>query len=340
MESEVVHLGSRRKTRPIHVGDVQVGGDAPVGVQTMTNTDTADAKATLGQIHELADAGAELVRVAVPDKQAAAALPEIVTASAVPLIADIHFDDRLAHAAIKAGVDALRLNPGNIRDPEKVKAVVLAAKERNIPIRVGVNEGSLPPLPELEEGEMPPTKTERMVSAAMWEIGLLEELGFEDIKISLKAFDVPTMVTAYREMSKLVSYPFHLGVTEAGEGEDGRIKSAIGIGTLLDDGIGDTVRVSLTEPPEFEPPIAKILVDRYKTRKNHKKIKIPKKIVFSPFQYEKRESKRIKNIGGDNLPIVISDLSKIQKLTTDKLKKLGILFLWSKFPLLVNLSEI
>src|SRR3990172_4610755 len=182
MTDELTQLHPRRKSRPVHVGDVQVGGDAPVVVQTMTNTDTADARATLEQTARLAEAGAEIVRVAVPDKAAAAALPEIVRGTPVPLIADIHFDYRLALASIEAGIHGLRLNPGNIRDADK--------------------EGSLPPLPPLADGELPPPKPQRMVDAALWEIGVLEEMGFEDIKISLKAFDVPTMVTAYRESGK------------------------------------------------------------------------------------------------------------------------------------------
>ena len=256
MENEIIQLSPRRDSRPIRVGDVQIGGDAPVVVQTMTNTDTADAKSTLNQVQQLADEGAEIVRVAVPDKKAAAALPEIVAKTTVPLIADIHFDHRLAHAAIQSGIHGLRLNPGNIRDADKVKEVVLAAKERGIPIRVGVNEGSLPPIPALKDDEMPPTKTERMVEAAMWEINILEELGFEDIKISLKAFDVPTMVTAYKEMADKVRYPFHLGVTEAGTPRSGSVRSAIGIGMLLGEGIGDTIRVSLAADPAEELPVA------------------------------------------------------------------------------------
>ncbi|HLB27410.1 MAG TPA: flavodoxin-dependent (E)-4-hydroxy-3-methylbut-2-enyl-diphosphate synthase [Dehalococcoidia bacterium] len=249
-------LSPRRKTRPVHVGDIQVGGDAPVVVQTMTNTDTADAKSTLEQTARLAEAGAEIVRVAVPDKAAAAALPEIVRGTPVPLIADIHFDYRLALASIEAGIHGLRLNPGNIRDADKVREVVRAAKERGIPIRVGVNEGSLPPLPPLADGELPPPKPQRMVDAALWEIGVLEEMGFEDIKISLKAFDVPTMVTAYREIAKRVPYPLHLGVTEAGTPGAGSVRSAVGIGLLLAEGIGDTIRVSLAADPVEELPVA------------------------------------------------------------------------------------
>ncbi len=249
-------LSHRRKSRPVHVGDVQVGGDAPVVVQTMTNTDTADAESTLSQIADLADKGAEIVRLAVPDKAAAAALPEIVRHTPLPLIADIHFDYRLALASIEADVHGLRLNPGNIRDAEKVRQVVRAAKERGISIRVGVNEGSLPPLPTLAEGELPPPKAQRMVDAALWEIGILEELGFEDIKISLKAFDVPTMVTAYRRIAERVPYSLHLGVTEAGLPGAGTVRSAVGIGLLLAEGIGDTIRVSLAADPAEELPVA------------------------------------------------------------------------------------
>jgi (E)-4-hydroxy-3-methylbut-2-enyl-diphosphate synthase len=255
MTDEPAPLSPRRKSRPLHVGDVEVGGDAPVVVQTMTNTDTADATATIEQIARLADAGAEIVRIAVPDKSAAAAVPEIVKRTPVPLIADIHFDYRLALASIEGGIHGLRLNPGNIRDAEKVKTVVRAAQEHGIPIRIGVNEGSLPPIPALADGELPPPKTQRMVDAALWEIGILEDLGFEDIKISLKAFDVPTMVTAYREIATKVPYPLHLGVTEAGTPGAGTVRSAIGIGLLLAEGIGDTIRVSLAADPEEELPV-------------------------------------------------------------------------------------
>ncbi|MBI2913553.1 MAG: flavodoxin-dependent (E)-4-hydroxy-3-methylbut-2-enyl-diphosphate synthase, partial [Chloroflexi bacterium] len=255
MTDEPAPLTPRRPSRPVHVGDVQVGGGAPIVVQTMTNTDTADAGATVEQIARLADGGAEIVRVAVPDRRAAEALPEIVSHTPVPLIADIHFDHRLALAAIQAGIHGLRLNPGNIRDATKVRQVVQAARERDISIRVGVNEGSLPPLPALADGELPPPKTQRMVEAALWEIGILEEMGFEDIKISLKAFDVPTMVTAYREIARRVPYPLHLGVTEAGTPGSGSVRSAVGIGVLLAEGIGDTIRVSLAADPAEELPV-------------------------------------------------------------------------------------
>jgi len=256
MTEEHLPLAPRRNSRPVHVGDVQIGGDAPIVVQTMTNTDTADTQATLNQIARLADLGAEIVRLAVPDKAAAAALPDILPHTPVPLIADIHFDHRLALASIRAGVHGLRLNPGNIRDPSKVRQIVRAAKERGIPIRVGVNEGSLPPLPPLAEGEMPPPKPQRMVDAALWEIAILQEMGFEDIKVSLKAFDVPTMVAAYRDIAKQVPYPLHLGVTEAGTPGAGSVRSAVGIGILLAKGIGDTIRVSLAADPAEELPVA------------------------------------------------------------------------------------
>ncbi|MEX0682067.1 MAG: flavodoxin-dependent (E)-4-hydroxy-3-methylbut-2-enyl-diphosphate synthase [Dehalococcoidia bacterium] len=255
MTEELELLSPRRKSRPVHVGDVQVGGDAPVVVQTMTNTDTADAKATVEQIARLADEGAEIVRIAVPDKRAAEAVLEIVRTTPVPLIADIHFDHRLALASIAGGIHGLRLNPGNIRDADKVREVVTAAKERGISIRIGVNEGSLPPIPALADGELPPSKQKRMVDAGLWEINVLEEMGFEDIKISLKAFDVPTMVSAYRDMATRVPYPLHLGVTESGTPGAGTVRSSIGIGLLLAEGIGDTIRVSLAADPEVELPV-------------------------------------------------------------------------------------
>jgi (E)-4-hydroxy-3-methylbut-2-enyl-diphosphate synthase len=250
----------RRATKQINIGDVKIGGDAPVVVQSMTCTDTADVAATVRQIHELAELGCEVVRVAVPDKEAAEALPEIVRQTPVPLTADIHFDYRWALAAIKSGFHALRLNPGNIRDPEKVKTVVAAAKERGIPIRIGVNGGSLPPIRALAEGEMPPTMVQRMVDAALWEINILEEMDYDNIKISMKAFDVPTMVEANRQLASVLDergtpYPLHLGVTEAGTPRAGSVRSAIGIGMLLAEGIGDTIRVSLAADPTEEIPV-------------------------------------------------------------------------------------
>jgi len=246
----------RRTSKPVWVGKVQVGGDAPIVVQSMTNTSTADAQATVRQVNELADAGCEIVRVAVPDRHAAVALPDIVRHSPVPVVADIHYDYRLALAALKAGVHGLRLNPGNMRDPEKVRTVVRLAHERSVPIRVGVNEGSLPPLPPLADGETPPPKWRRMVDAALWEVRILEEMGFDQIKVSLKAFDVPTTIAAYREIARQTPYALHIGITEAGTLRSGSIRNAVGIGLLLAEGIGDTIRVSLSADPKEEIPVA------------------------------------------------------------------------------------
>ena len=216
-------------------------------VQSMTKTDTRDVRATIAQIRELEEVGCELVRVAVPDAEAARAILSIKKGISIPLIADIHFDYRLALMALEAGADGLRLNPGNIGEPEKVKAVALAAKERGVPIRIGVNAGSLPKTadPEL-------TVAQRMVDAALEQINLLESLDFDLIKVSLKAFDVPTTIEAYQSIAEKIPYPLHLGITEAGTPRRGVIRSAVGIGTLLYMGIGDTIRVSLSAHPREE----------------------------------------------------------------------------------------
>jgi (E)-4-hydroxy-3-methylbut-2-enyl-diphosphate synthase len=237
----------RRISKAIHIGGVTVGGDAPISVQSMTKTDTRDAAATIRQIKELEEYGCEIIRVAVPDSEAAAAIPAIKKAIAIPLIADIHFDYRLALMALNGGVDGLRLNPGNISEPEKVAAVVKAAKERQIPIRIGVNAGSLP---KTDKAGM--TIPQRMTEAALRHIRLLEDLDFDLIKVSLKAFDVPTTIEAYKDIADKIPYPLHLGITEAGTPGTGIIRSAAGIGTLLYMGIGDTIRVSLTAPPHEE----------------------------------------------------------------------------------------
>jgi (E)-4-hydroxy-3-methylbut-2-enyl-diphosphate synthase len=213
----------------------------------MTNTDTRDVRATITQIKELEECDCELVRVAVPDAEAAQAISAIKKGISIPLVADIHFDYRLALKALAAGADGLRLNPGNINEPEKVKAVTLAARERNVPIRIGLNAGSLPKTtnPKLSVAQ-------RMVDAALQQIKLLENLDFDLIKVSLKAFDVPTTIEAYRSIAKKIPYPLHIGVTEAGTPRKGVIRSAVGIGTLLYMGIGDTIRVSLTAHPREE----------------------------------------------------------------------------------------
>ncbi|MCE2469702.1 MAG: flavodoxin-dependent (E)-4-hydroxy-3-methylbut-2-enyl-diphosphate synthase [Dehalococcoidia bacterium] len=264
----------RRVTKPVYVGEVKVGGDAPVTVQSMTKTDTRDVQATVAQIHELEEVGCEIIRSAVPDMQAAQALGDIKRQIHIPLVADIHFHYQLALEALRQGVDCLRLNPGNIRDADRVREVVTEAKAREVPIRIGVNFGSLPPVGAIgvtrgqhrhKDGVNRLTKgsdaagegetvsvVDHMVATALWEIGLLEELDFDLIKISLKAYDVDTTVEAYRKLAKMVPYPFHLGITEAGTAKGGSIRSAIGLGVLLYDGIGDTIRVSLSDESREE----------------------------------------------------------------------------------------
>ena len=238
---------SRRISKQIQIGGVKIGGGAPVVVQSMTNTDTRDVKSTIRQIKQMERYGCEIIRVAVPDMQAASALKDIKKGIKIPLIADIHFDYRLALAALEAGVDGFRLNPGNIGDREQIKKVVLAAKERAVPIRIGLNAGSLPK----QAGADKPV-AQRMVNAALEQVRLLESLGFDLIKVSLKAFDVPTTIAAYRAISVKIPYPLHIGITEAGTPRTGIIRSSVGIGTLLYLGIGDTIRVSLTAPPKEE----------------------------------------------------------------------------------------
>ena len=237
----------------IRVGTVPVGGGAPVAVQSMTLTKTHDVEATTAQIAALASAGCEIVRVAVPKSEDAAALPRIVRLSPLPVIADIHFNASLALKAIEAGVHAVRINPGNIGGPDKVEQVVRAAKRAGIPLRIGANSGSLPAhLSALARRD----QAEALVRAAMEEVELLERLDYRDFKISVKATHVPTMIRAYRMLAATVPYPLHLGVTEAGTPFAGAVKSAIGIGSLLADGIGDTFRVSLTADPVKEVEVA------------------------------------------------------------------------------------
>ena len=258
-------MNKRRVTKPVTIGGVKVGGGADVTVQSMTKTDTRDVAATVRQIHELEEVGCEIIRSAVPDMEAAQAIAKIKKQIHIPLVADIHFHYQLALECVKGGVDCLRLNPGNLRDEAQVRQVVQAAKESNIPIRIGVNFGSLPPvggigrtrgfsrhmdlvnkLPKAgkaQEGEY--SVVDHMVATALWEISLLEEQDFDQIKISLKAFDVPTTVEAYTNLAEMVPYPLHLGITEAGTVQAGSIRSSVGLGMLLYQGIGDTIRVSL-----------------------------------------------------------------------------------------------
>jgi len=234
----------RRRSKSIRIGDVTIGGDAPIAVQSMTKTDTRDIRATTAQIKELANCGCEIVRIAIPDTEAASALPAIKKNSPIPIIADIHFDYRLAIAALKSGADGLRLNPGNIRDPKQIAQVVKAAKERQAPIRIGINAGSLPPAQKKYA-----CVADHMVDAALQQTSLLESLDFDLMKISLKAFDVPTTIQAYRSIAAKTPYPLHLGITEAGLPRTGAVRSAVGIGILLYEGIGDTIRVSLSANP-------------------------------------------------------------------------------------------
>ena len=243
----------RKITRQIHIGNVAIGGGAPISVQSMCNTKTTDTKATVAQIKALQNAGCDIVRVAVPDMEAAQNLGNIIKEINIPLVADIHFDYKLALEAIKQGISALRLNPGNIGGEEKVRAVVKAAKEAHIPIRIGVNAGSLDKKILAKYGEVTP---EALVESAMQHVKILEDLDFHDLKISLKAHDVPLTLAAYRLMSKTVDYPLHLGITEAGTVNTGIIKSAVGIGALLSEGIGDTFRISLTGDPVVEVKVA------------------------------------------------------------------------------------
>ena len=241
-------------SRVVKVGNLLIGGGNPVVIQSMTNTTTSNVEATVAQIKKLESVGCQMVRMTINNEEAAKVIGEIKKRVSIPLCADIHFDYKLALLAIENGIDKLRINPGNIGSDENIKAVVEKAKEKNIPIRIGVNSGSIEK--HILEKYGKPT-ADGMVESAMYHINLLEKNGFEDIVISLKASNVKMMVDAYRKISKLVDYPLHLGVTEAGTAFQGTVKSAIGIGSLLVDGIGDTIRVSLTEDPVEEIKVAK-----------------------------------------------------------------------------------
>ena len=262
---------NRRVSQPLFVGDVKIGGDSPISVQSMTKTDTRDIKSTVDQIKRLEEVGCQIIRCAVPDMEAAKSLKSIKSEINIPLVADIHFHYQLALEALNSGADCLRLNPGNIRDKDRVTQIASEAKLRNVPIRIGVNFGSLPPvggigktrgtsrhidgvnlLPTTSNAQDSYSLVDHMVDTGLWEIGILENLDFDLIKISLKAFDIETTVESYRRLSRMVPYPMHLGITEAGTAKSGSIRSAIGIGSLLYEGIGDTIRVSLSDEPEEE----------------------------------------------------------------------------------------
>jgi len=254
MSDSLQHIYPRRRSQPVKAGNLVIGGHVPVSIQSMTNTDTCDVKATLAQIKKLEKAGCQLVRLAVPNRKAAAALGRIRKGTSIPLAADIHFDYRLALMALDAGVDKLRINPGNIGSKDKIKQVVKAAKAKKVPIRIGVNAGSLEKDILVRDGH--PTAN-GMVESAMRHVRILEDLGFDDIVISLKGSGVNMTIEAYRKISKMVPYALHLGITEAGTPYAGAIRSAVGIGTLLAEGIGDTIRVSLSGDPLKEIPAAK-----------------------------------------------------------------------------------
>jgi len=261
----------RRKTRAIRLGNVGVGGEYPITIQSMTNTPTADSKSTIRQIRELQAAGCEIIRVTVNHREAAEALPEIISSISIPIIADIHFDHKLAIAAIDAGVDGLRLNPGNIGSERKVKEVVAAALERKVPIRIGVNTGSM----DKEIYQKYGVTAEGLVESALKHVHILERAGYEEMKISVKASTVPLMLASYRLLSKRVDYPLHLGVTEAGTLQRGTIKSAMGIGILLEEGIGDTIRVSLTSDSVYEVNVGRQILQALGLRKGLEVISCP-----------------------------------------------------------------
>ncbi len=246
-------LPPRSKTRAVQVGSLQIGGGAPIVVQSMTTTDTADVSATVSQILSLERAGCELVRVSVPNRAAAAAIPLIKAEIRIPLVADIHFDADLALASIEAGCDKLRLNPGNITDRQAIGRVAKAARTAGVPIRVGSNSGSL--APKFRDSALHPT-AEGLAKSALEEIRLLEDLGFSQIVVSVKGTDVRMTVEAYRQIASRMDYPLHLGITEAGTAWDGAIRSAVGLGILLEEGLGDTLRVSLAADPVEEVRVA------------------------------------------------------------------------------------
>ncbi len=261
----------RRKTRVIKVGNVKIGGENPIVIQSMTNTDTRDVEKTVSQMRELASAGCEIIRVAVPDLIAAKSIKKIKSEINIPVIADIHFDYKLAIESIKSGVDGLRLNPGNIGSKENVRKVVEIAKERKIPIRIGVNSGSISKDLLKKYG----VSEKSMVESALSHVKILEDLGYYEIKISVKASSVPLTLKSYRMLSEKVDYPLHLGITEAGTEFKGTIKSAVGIGTLLAEGIGDTIRVSLTAEPVKEVIVAKEILKSLGLRKGLDVISCP-----------------------------------------------------------------
>ncbi|MGC9362783.1 MAG: flavodoxin-dependent (E)-4-hydroxy-3-methylbut-2-enyl-diphosphate synthase, partial [Candidatus Syntrophosphaera sp.] len=253
---------ARKPTRQIRLGDVLIGGGAPISVQSMLSVPTSEVPSALRQIHDLEAAGCDIIRFSVMDMADARAIPELKKASYAPLVADIHFDHRLALAALKAGIDGLRINPGNIGSRNKVEEVVKAASERRIPMRIGVNSGSLPQDLLARYG----VSAQAMVEAAISHVRILEDLNYREIKISVKASHLPLMLESYRALSQRVDYPLHLGVTEAGTAFSGTVKSSIGLGILLSEGIGDTIRVSLTADPVEEVKVGKKILQALELR--------------------------------------------------------------------------
>lgn len=253
----------RRVSKKIWVGNVAVGGDAPIAVQSMTNTETCDVAATVGQINALQDAGADIVRVSVPSMEAAEAFKKIKLQTSIPLVADIHFDYKIALKVAEYGVDCLRINPGNIGKEDRIKAVIESARDKNIPIRIGVNAGSLEKDLQKKYGEPTP---DALVESAMRHVEILQKHNFENFKVSLKASDVFMTVTAYRKIAGLIEQPLHLGITEAGGFRSGAVKSAVGLGMLLMDGIGDTIRVSLAADPIQEIKVGYDILKSLKLR--------------------------------------------------------------------------
>ncbi|MGB0404500.1 MAG: (E)-4-hydroxy-3-methylbut-2-enyl-diphosphate synthase, partial [Salibacteraceae bacterium] len=336
-------------TREINVGDLKIGGNNPIVIQSMTTTNTMDTEATIEQSIRMIDAGCQLVRITAPSKRDAENLANIKKGLAdrgytTPLVADIHFTPNAAEIAATI-VEKVRVNPGNYADKKKFEEIdytnesydlelerikkrfvplVRICKEHGTAIRIGTNHGSLSDRIMSRYGDTPLG----MVESAMEFLRICEGEGFHNIVLSMKSSNPQVMVEAYRllvnhMMAEGMNYPLHLGVTEAGEGEDGRIKSAVGIGTLLEDGLGDTIRVSLTEEPEFEIPVAKELVGRYSTRKNHEPINEIQEYPINPFEYNRRNSAQVLNIGGHQPPIVIADLSLREEITPASLFAFG-----------------
>jgi (E)-4-hydroxy-3-methylbut-2-enyl-diphosphate synthase len=338
---------SRRKTIEVHIGDVPLGADNPIRIQSMTTVDTMDTMGSLVQIRKMVDAGCEYIRITAPSIKEAANLKEIkqqlqASGIKVPLIADIHFTPNAAELAARL-VEKVRINPGNYADKKKFQVIeytessyqeeldrirerftplVRICKEYGTAMRIGTNHGSLSDRIMSRYGDTPLG----MVESALEFLRICEDLNYHQIVLSMKASNPQVMVQAYRllvnrlESEALQPYPLHLGVTEAGEGEDGRIKSALGIGSLLEDGLGDTVRVSLTEEPEFEAPVAKMLVERYHDRKNHKPITPLKVIPIDPFSYKRRSTTEVKLLGGTNVPRVVVDFRGLENIEYKDLK--------------------